>query len=364
MMIDDSFPTGAPPRVSRRVFLARLAASLGATSLGALSIPAARPRPVLAAPSGRDETPTPQSLAAPALPLGTLTPGPVTGETPPAPTATPAGPVVAYSTDLLVDVSWVLEHLADPKLKLVEMSETDSFAAGHLPSAGNLRWPDLKLVDSANATIEAWRADLESRLAALGVTPEDSLVVYDDGTLWAARLWWVLEALGHRDKRVLDGGKAAWAAAGQPLSTAVSQPTPASYQGSSEVSALATADYILSRLGAPDVAIVDARRPQEYAGLDNDGAARGGHIPGAVNIPYDVVATPAPPRYFLLPQELAALYLSLGVTPEKEAIAYCATGVRSAVTYYSLRLLGYPRVLLYSASWDEWGNRPELPIES
>jgi len=127
---------------------------------------------------------------------------------------------------------------------------------------------------------------------------------------------------------------------------------------------MATAEYLASRLGAPDLAIVDARTPEEFAGASTSGAVRGGHVPGAINVPFTSVATPQPPRFFLAPRDLANLYASRGVTVDKEVIAYCSTGVRSAVSYFSLRLLGYPRVLLYSASWQEWGNRADLPIES
>jgi len=232
-----------------------------------------------------------------------------------------------------------------------------------LPGAVNVQWQQLTLTDSADATIAQWRGAMEEKLGALGIAPDDDVVVYDDGSLWAARVWWVLRQLGQQTVQVLDGGKPAWEAAGHSLSAEAPAPSAVSYTATPDQSSLITADELRDKLGSDDLALVDARTAEEFAGRDNSGAKRPGHIPGAVNIPYTLTARAEQPRTFLPPPELLALYATRGVVPGKEVVAYCSTGVRSAVTYFSLLLLGFPRVRLYSPSYAEWGNRDDLPVE-
>ncbi len=109
--------------------------------------------------------------------------------------------------------------------------------------------------------------------------------------------------------------------------------------------------------------LVDARSPSEYDGENTDGTPRGGHIPGAVNVPYANTAVSGAPAYFKPPAALRALFAAQGVTPDQQVITYCSTGVRAAVDYFALRLAGFPQVRVYTGSWQEWGADPTAPIE-
>ncbi len=254
--------------------------------------------------------------------------------------------------------SWIVEQqAADPELRIIALTPDDEFRAGHIPSAVQVDWPDLELVDSADATIDQWRERIEGLLTALGVTPASPVVIYDGGTFYAARLWWVLHQLGHEDKRILDGGLPAWNEAGSALETGGSEIQLAlePYAGTPNEDSLARIDEVAAAVDDGSAMLVDARTPEEF---------RQGRIPGAVNIPFTDNAVPDSGGRWRAPAELRGMYAAHGVTTDKPVIPYCSTGVRSANTYFTLRALGYPEVKLYSASYVEWSFDPARPIET
>lgn len=270
------------------------------------------------------------------------------------PMASPSAESGYANPDLLVDTAWIEEHRDDPEVRIVALTPEDDFQAGHIPNAAQIDWPALKVVDTSNPSIERWQQEVESELTALGLAPDQTIVIYDGGTLFAARLWWVLKQLGHEDARILNGGLPAYKEAGGELEEGAAhiQPVAETYQSDPQPALLATLDEVMASLDEPNVALVDARTPEEYAN---------GHIPGAVNINFPRNAEPDVPKYWKPADELLALYASYDVTPDKQVIPYCATGVRSAVTYFTLRLLVYDDVALYTGSWDEWGDREDTP---
>jgi len=270
------------------------------------------------------------------------------------PAATPgAGDGYAHP-EWLVDAAWVAAHRSDSNVRIVALTPADEFARAHIPGAAQIDWPELELTDTSEEPVARWHGEVEAKLTALGVTPEQTVVAYDGGTLWAARVWWVLDQLGHADKRILNGGFAAWTAAGGEVETGASRvaPSAAPYRGTPNDGALATLDEVAASLDDPDVVRIDARTAEEYAA---------GHIPGAVNVNFPQNAAPEPPKLWKSAEELRALYAAVGATPDKRIIPYCTTGVRSAVTYFTLRLIGYERVELFTGSWAEWSAHPELP---
>ncbi len=261
----------------------------------------------------------------------------------------------AYNVPV-VDAAFLRDSLAlaDDVVVVALMPESD-FVDGHIPGAVQVDRAELAITDTAAPTIAAWEADVEALLTDLGITRDTMVVVYDDGSHDAARLWWVLTQLSHPQVSVLDGGLDAWSAIGEPLETGPVTPVPAMapYDGTPNTSALASKEQVEAALGDPGVAIVDARPASEYAA---------GHIPGAVNIPME--ANYSSTDGTLLPiDQLMAVYIDAGVTPDKQVIVYCNSGVRASSDFLALAYLGYPNVALYAGSWPEWSGDPSLPVE-
>jgi thiosulfate/3-mercaptopyruvate sulfurtransferase len=273
------------------------------------------------------------------------------------PAATWSTPVASPSgytqPEILVDVSWLQNRLDDESLVVVGFMPLNSFESAHIQGSVQVDWPELEVIDTSDASLAAWRESIGSILGNLGITPESGVVAYDDGTLFAARLWWILHYLGHRGVRVLNGGLPAWRETRLTVESGEAVPKAVDpYSGEPMPDALAQLDEVLASLDDPDVVLVDARTPEEVAA---------GHIPGAVNVNYPLNAMPDPPHTWKPADELLALYGELGVTSDKRVIPYCTSGVRSAVTAFTLRLIGFERVALYTGSWQEWSAHPDTP---
>ncbi|MCC6176141.1 MAG: sulfurtransferase, partial [Chloroflexi bacterium] len=201
------------------------------------------------------------------------------------------------------------------------------------------------------------------QLGSLGIGPSSIVVSYDDnGNIFSARVRWALKHLGHERAVILDGGLAAWAKLGQPMTAETPTRTPTTYTGITDPERLATAQYILGRLGDPGVQILDVRPLTMYTGEDPGAFRRSGHIPTALHLDWTNNVQAESPRTFKSLADMQAHYDGIGLDRNKEIIVYCNGGVWSANTLFVLEMLGYPRVRLYSASWAEWGNRDDLPI--
>ena len=270
----------------------------------------------------------------------------------------------------LVDTEWVAAHRDDPTVRLIEvdLDPEESYPVGHVPGAvlwsvwGDLLGPDERLIDDPAA--------LEQLLSRSGVTPETTVVVYGDAGNWGATLaFWVLHALGHRDVRLMDGGRDKWLAEGRPTEIEPLPVTPTTYLVTEiDWSARARLDDVRQAIASASQTILDVRLPEEYSGeLFRPGAApgegqRAGHIPNALHVPWESAINED--GTFKTPDELRALYLARGIVPDQEVIPHCTVGGRSSHTWFALsQLLGYERVRLYEASWAEWGQTPGLPVE-
>ena len=284
-----------------------------------------------------------------------------------APVAAEAAPVAIANPGALVDTAWVAAHLDDPNVRLLALhGKQEDFDAGHLPGAiyvnlgADLTNPD----DPTEGQILTQEA-LSALFSRLGIENDDTIVLYDaNNNLQAARAYWALKYYQHADVRLYDGGLKQWTAAGNALSTEPAAPLAATtyVAGDADPDLRTTGEYVLEHLDDPSTILCDARGPGEYAGTDVR-AARGGHIPGAVNVDW-VQAVDPESGLFRDVAYLSDLYARAGFSPDKQVITYCQTGVRGAHTWFVLtELLGYPNVRNYDGSWAEWGNDGAKPLE-
>jgi len=264
---------------------------------------------------------------------------------------------------LIVEPAELEKHLGAESLLIVDLSRPETYAQAHLPGAVHLEYAQIVAARPPAMGMLPGAAQLSEVLGSIGATPDSHIVAYDDeGGGRAARLLWTLDVIGHPHYSLLNGGLHAWINERHPVNAGPVQRPRSSYPVTISDGVVADKKYILERLRNPGVVIVDARSPAEYRG-ENRRAERAGHIPGAVN--FDWMNEIDRTRNLRLKpaEELKQLLSRLGVTPDKEVIAYCQTHHRSAHTYIMLKNLGYPRVRGYPGSWSEWGNSPDTPIE-
>lgn len=277
----------------------------------------------------------------------------------------------AYANpDVLVDTAWVAQHLTDPQVHLLEVDvDTTAYDQGHIPGAVGLHWK--RDLETPIVRDIASKEQIEGLLSIAGITPDSTVILYGDNNNWfATYAWWLLKYYGHKDARIMNGGRKKWMDEGRPMTKDVPAPKPTTYRTKElDPSIRAVRDDVLAAAKAKSAVLVDVRSPKEYSGellapeaLPQEGAQRGGHVPGAANIPWgenvqaDGTFKPA--------DQLKALYEARGVTPDKPVIAYCRIGERSSIAWFALKyLLGYPNVKNYDGSWTEYGSLIGAPIE-
>ncbi len=273
---------------------------------------------------------------------------------------------------MLVSTDWVQSHLGDKSIRIIESNEDQLlFKSGHIPGAVEVDWVrDLNDPVCRDYLDGSRFSELASRL---GITPETTLVFYGDkNNWWAAYALWVFQLFGHTKSVIMDGGRLKWEKEKRQLSKETVEYHPSRYPAVTrdDRTVRAFRDQVLSHVQAKG-ALVDVRSPDEYSGkklhmegYPNEGALRGGHIPGAKSVPW-ARAINAEDGTFRTAEELRAIYEGeAGLRADKDIIVYCRIGERSSHTWFVLTyLLGYDSVRNYDGSWTEWGNSVGVPVE-
>jgi thiosulfate/3-mercaptopyruvate sulfurtransferase len=277
--------------------------------------------------------------------------------------------VADYAKDVLVDTAWMQEHLDDDSIRIVEVDENPGlYAEAHIPGAIGFDWKrDLQdQVKRDFLSPEAFGELFGSR----GISDDHTVVLYGDRNNWfAAYTYWYLKYYGHDNVKLVNGPREKWLTEGRPTTSEVPSYPATTFTAKPGDRALrAYRDEVLETLGNGNV-LVDVRSPQEFsgeliamAGYEQEGAQRGGHIPGAKSIPWAQAV--AEDGTFKSADQLRELYSSKGALTGEPIIAYCRIGERSAHTWFVLHeLLGEDDVKNYDGSWTEWGNMVGVPIE-
>lgn len=274
--------------------------------------------------------------------------------------------------EVLVSTAWAEAHLNDPGARFIESNEdTLLYASGHLPGAVHVDWTHDLNDQIRRDYID--REAFEALMSRIGATNDTTVVFYGDkNNWWACYAFWVFQLFGHTRAKVMDGGRLKWTQENRPLTRDVPSYKATAYRAKDRQDAphRAFRDEVLAHMARAGQ-LVDVRSPEEYSGqrlhmpdYPNEGALRGGHIPGARNVPW-ARAIDAADGTFKPAGALRQIYLEeQRLDPRKEVIAYCRIGERSAHTWFALKyLLGFERVRNYDGSWTEWGNLVGVPIE-
>jgi thiosulfate/3-mercaptopyruvate sulfurtransferase len=276
------------------------------------------------------------------------------------------------NSQVLTDVEWVKQNLGKPGIAIIEVDYDPKLAyeQGHIPGALLIDWrkdmnkPDVRDIIDAG--------EFEKLMSRLGISNDTHVILYGDYNNWFATFaFWVFEMYGHQKVQLLNGGRKKWIDSGGELTKEVPAVKPATYKVPkvNYENRVFLEDLLKMKIADPNLVLVDVRSPAEYTGeitappeYPNEHAQRGGHIPGAVNIPWGQAIRED--GTFKSAEELRQLYSSKGVVPDKRVVTYCRIGERASVTWFVLKhLLGYKDVKVYDGSWTEWGNLVRFPIE-
>ncbi|MBE0680345.1 MAG: sulfurtransferase [Anaerolineales bacterium] len=272
--------------------------------------------------------------------------------------------------EYLVDTEWVAQHLDDPNVRIIESDEDPLlYPMGHIKNSVQVDW--FTTLQHPLRRDFLTLEQFEEMASRLGITNDTTIVFYGDKSNWfACYALWLFEYYGHKDVRIMNGGRNKWEQEKRPLVKEIPSAARTTYRAKeANKSIRAFRDDVFKQLEAKKP-LVDVRSPKEFSGellhmpnYPQEGATRGGHIPTAVSIPWAQAVNEADAT-FKSPEELRAIYEGKNIKADEEVIAYCRIGERSSLTWFVLKyLLGYPAVKNYDGSWTEWGNLVDAPIE-
>jgi len=272
--------------------------------------------------------------------------------------------------DVLVSTDWVADHLDDDTVHIIEIDvDTTAYDTGHIPGAVGWNW-QTELQDQVARDIVG-REDFIALMRRAGVRPDDTVVLYGDNNNWfAAYGFWLMKLYGHDDVRLMNGGRIKWMQEDRELVRDTPSKTPSDYSiGDIDASLRASVAEILAIASSGDASLLDVRSPDEFTGKViappgmNETAQRGGHVPGAINVPWATAVRDD--GTFKSADELRSAYVEQkGFDPARPTIAYCRIGERSSHSWFVLKyLLGFDAVKNYDGSWTEYGNLVGAPVE-
>ncbi len=280
--------------------------------------------------------------------------------------------------EFLVDTQWVADNLQENNLqennlqknsdRLIEVDiDGTNYNNGHLPGA--IFWNILQVTLKPDFGVNFEKKSVESLLSQSGITKDTTIILYSANSAVAGFVFWYLQGFGHKNIKILNGGRKKWLAQGRQLVTNIPAIAQTEYQVNKfNQNQRADFDAVFTAMNNQKSVLIDVRTPEEYCGelfamKPPEGNQRGGHIPGAIYLPFESALQEDDDTFKEL-SELKALYESKGITPEKEIITYCAAGIRASHTWFVLKyLLGYQNVRNYDASWNEWGHKSDTPVE-
>ena len=279
--------------------------------------------------------------------------------------------MTAYtSPEFLVETEWVANHLNDPSVRLIESNEDPLlYEMGHIPGAAKVDW-FTTLQNSVRRDFIS-KEEFENLAGRLGINPNTLVVFYGDKSNWfACYALWLFQYYGHIKTAVMNGGRTKWEKEGRSFTRETPTFTPTLYKAQNPNRSIRAYRNDVFKHIEDQKSLVDVRSTKEYSGemlhmpnYPQEGATRGGHIPGAASIPWSQAVNEVDST-FKSAEELKALYASKGILPNQDIIAYCRIGERSSHTWFVLKyLLGFPNVRNYDGSWTEWGNLVDAPIE-
>jgi thiosulfate/3-mercaptopyruvate sulfurtransferase len=274
--------------------------------------------------------------------------------------------------DALVSTEWVAEHLNDPAVRIVESNEDPLlYSTGHVPGAVEVDWA--RDLNDPIRRDYLQKDGFEALMRRIGAGRDTTVVFYGDrNNWWASYAFWIFQLFGHTNAKIMDGGRIKWTKEGRPVTREVPGWPASDYTAPErdDTQIRALRDQVFEHVGRKG-ALIDVRSPAEYTGerlhmddYPNEGALRGGHIPGAANVPWARAVNPDDGS-FKSAEELRAIYEGEArLDPGQDVVTYCRIGERSSHTWFVLSyLLGYGKVRNYDGSWTEWGNLVGAPIE-
>ena len=279
--------------------------------------------------------------------------------------------IIAYpqtpkvNESLIVSTDWLAKHLNDESLVLLQVGEKDEYTAAHIPRAQFIQAADISTPRAQGLTLQLPTVEqLKATFEKLGVSDDSRIVIYfsKDWLTPTARIFMTLDYLGLGDRTsILDGGLPAWRAAGKPVTAEVFEPKKGTFAPRPNKNLVVDSDWVKNNLSNPGVRILDARAPQFYSGAEQGRMPRAGRIPGAQNIPFSSLVEESNNK-FKSASVLRELFNHAEVKPKTTIATYCHIGQQASLLYFVARYLGYD-AHLYDGSFEEWSNKPELPVE-